>query len=66
MWLIERKRIPKVLSNGYIISWSVAFKAEHTFEDNKHSLVHVNLVQSQRIHANIGVDTGLSEQTTTN
>lgn len=30
--LIKRKRIPKVLSNGNITSWSVAFKGEHTFE----------------------------------
>lgn len=31
VWLIERKRIPKVLSNGYIISWSAALKGECPF-----------------------------------
>ena len=51
----------KSLSNDNISSWSVAFKGEHTSEGNKHSLP--NLVQSQRIYTNIGVDTWLVHMT---
>lgn len=59
MWFVKRKRTPKALSNGNITSWFVALKGEHAFQGNKHSLAHVNLVQSQRIYTSIGVDTWL-------